>query len=188
MNLRGDDADLKALLAELQDHVAHSKRSFLGKYSSTYLKDNINTLMRQVAKYFQATQTKECCYVFYWFLLSIMWNVEQLGKMTNQYAEQACTKDLHKKFKDVEEKLREGFQSQIEDMNLKRKSEIAEIEQKHIATKQRLKELEQEIEIKEQDYSNRMSEIATSPVIEGLEQTYGRMREAIRQTYDNEMQ
>ena len=165
-----------------------SKESLKKPNSEGYLKDNVNILIRQVGRYFQTHQNKECCYIYYWFLLDLMWNMEQLQKIAQRHIVEDQRQMLQSQVKNIEEETHADMMHKIREVESRFQDKISDMEENHRTAKSRLAELEQEAALKEEEHRKKMADVATSEVMEGLERTYGKVREALNQTYDNQMQ
>jgi len=186
--LKGDDPALKELLQELQGIVSQTKKTSIAEVSPSYIRDNINLLIRHVGNYYQTNQTKETAYVFYWLIIPLLWNIEHLIKMNNDVLLEKHSNLLERKTTELASEFKQKYENLLFQQHEFYESQIADLQEKLKAEKVKYEELQQEMLFKEKEYYAKMSEISTNPIMEGLERTYGKVREAINESYNSQFQ
>lgn len=186
--MKGDDPALKELLQELQGIVSQTKKTSIAEVSPSYIRDNINLLIRHVGNYYQTNQTKETAYVFYWLIIPLLWNIEHLIKMNNDVLLEKHSNLLERKTTELASEFKQKYENLLFQQHEFYESQIADLQEKLKAEKVKYEELQQEMLFKEKEYYAKMSEISTNPIMEGLERTYGKVREAINESYNSQFQ
>ncbi len=175
------------MLEDLEGHVPQSRPHLTAPNLGKYLKDSVNVLIRQVGRFYQGpTQSKENGYVFYWFVLNLLWNNEQLIHQASQSQTQSNECDVQEQLKEIESRVRIECGKKMQDVLRQRMDENQALKEKLDTANKRAKELEQEAAAKDEEYQNKQINVAISPIMEALEKTYGKVREALNQTYDNQ--
>jgi len=149
--------------------------------------NQINMLIRVFTNLLLAKTDKETCYSAYWILLTMLNYFEQCENIKTDV-------DLVKKrefVENLEKTIRQEFESKIpeiiEETAQKYSNEINELRQKLTENQEKLNQAEKDLVQFKNAQSEMISKVETNVIMENLGHSYGKVREALNNTYDNQL-
>ncbi len=144
--------------------------------------------LRRLFNFVEKFSTPDVCFAIYWFCLIMVNCVERLQAAKLEHAELNREQQEQAIREELTQKIAHDLTKAMSEKDIQKDDKIATLETKLAAATQRISELEHEAYIREQNRSKMMSEVEMSPIMERLEGTYGKVREAMNNTFENEFQ
>ena len=151
------------------------------------IRENVEELIRRTGKHWLENVSKENCYVFYLMVLNLFWGIEEIYVTAKDALLEDNERVLQNRLLEKCKEMYPEWEEQLRKVQNVHEKQISDLESKLKSAEDRIRGLEQEIEDMRKANEFNKYAAAASPIIERIETTYGKVKEALNETYDQQM-